>query len=54
MNPIKNESPIDNPDNTGLPLLRQWWQVYLLVLAWFLTVVLLLTLFTWTFTRTAP
>ena len=55
MNPIENQKPpTDSPDETGLPLPRRWWQLYLLVLAWFICVVILLTLFTWTFTRTAP
>ena len=39
------ESKIENPDETGLPLLRTWPAVYTFVLGAFVLLVILLTIF---------
>jgi len=44
-------SKIDNSDDTGLPILRRWPALYAVVLAWFVVVVIALTLFTRYYTQ---
>jgi hypothetical protein len=43
--------PVDNADDTGLPLLRTWPAVYAFVLVAFVVFVVVLSVFTFHFTR---
>jgi len=46
-----NNSKTENPEDTGLPLLRRWRALYAIVLAWFVLLVIGLTFFTHYYTR---